>query len=107
MSEIKNITTINELQTIINDNTTVVADFWAEWCGPCRVYSPLVDRLADENESVTVVKVNVDEAPELAQAFQVQSIPTIIAWNGDIEKGRGMIGVRPYETLQAFASSAE
>lgn len=105
MSEIINVTSMEELKNIVENNETVVADFWAEWCGPCRMFSPLIDQLAAEAENVTVVKVNVDEAPAVAASFGVQSIPTVIAWNGKIENGKGHIGVMPYTALKEFVSA--
>lgn len=102
MSEIKNVTSLEELKEIIESNDVVVADFWAAWCGPCRAFSPLIDRLAVDDENVTVVKVDVDAAQDIAAAFQVQSIPTVFGWSGEISKGKKFIGVRPYETLQDF-----
>lgn len=79
--------------TITNDNfesevmkseKNVLLDFWASWCGPCRMVSPIVDEIAEENPDIKVGKINVDEQPELAGAFQIQSIPTIVA----IKNGR-------------------
>ena len=54
-----------------------ILDFWASWCGPCRMLSPIVDEIAEENDNIKVGKVNVDEQPELAQAFKVMSIPML------------------------------
>jgi thioredoxin 1 len=56
----------------------VLIDFYADWCGPCRMVSPIVDQIADENPQYLVAKVNVDESPELASAFGVESIPTLV-----------------------------
>ena len=60
----------------------VLLDFYADWCGPCRMVSPLVDEVAEENPQVLVGKINVDQEPELAQAFGVVSIPTLVVMKG-------------------------
>lgn len=78
---------------IIKSEKTVLLDFWATWCGPCRMMAPVVDEIADENESYLVGKVNVDDEPELAQAFGIMSIPTLVAMREGKEIGR-LIGVR-------------
>ena len=65
----------------------VLIDFWASWCGPCRMVSPIVDEIAEESPAgVKVCKVNVDEQPELAQQFQVMSIPTLLVMKEDVYK---------------------
>lgn len=63
---------------IKNSEKTVLLDFYADWCGPCRMVSPIVDEIANENPQYTVGKINVDEQPSLAQAFNVSSIPTLV-----------------------------
>lgn len=63
---------------ILKSQKTVLLDFWASWCGPCQMVSPTVDLIADENPQFTVGKVNVDEQPELAAAFKIESIPTLV-----------------------------
>ncbi|MEE0808507.1 MAG: thioredoxin [Acutalibacteraceae bacterium] len=67
---------------ILKTTKTVLLDFWASWCGPCRMVSPTVDLIADENPQFTVGKVNVDEQPELAAAFKIESIPTLVVLKG-------------------------
>ena len=68
----------NNFEEIKNSEKTVLLDFYAEWCGPCRMVSPIVDEIAKENEQYLVGKINVDEETELAQAFSVMSIPTLV-----------------------------
>ena len=66
-------------QEVLETNKTVLIDFWASWCGPCKMLSPIVDEIADEvDDSVKVCKINVDDERELAMEFQVRSIPTLV-----------------------------
>lgn len=77
----------------------VLVDFWAEWCGPCRMFSPIVDEFAEENPEVKVGKINVDEQPEIASRYGVMSIPTAILFkNGEVAET--LVGVQPKETLE-------
>ncbi len=69
----------NNFDLIINSEKPVLLDFYAEWCGPCRMVSPLIEQIADENPQYLVAKVNVDEEPELAAQFGVSSIPLLAA----------------------------
>ena len=77
----------------------VLVDFWAEWCGPCRIVSPTIERLARENLGrILTVKVNVDRKPQVAQAFEIQGIPTIMLfWRG--EPRMRLTGAYPYEAI--------
>ncbi len=76
----------------------VLLDFWAEWCGPCRMQSPIVDELAKERSDIKVGKVNVEEQRELAEKFEVESIPTLVI----LDKGKiknVLVGLHDKETL--------
>ena len=75
---VQNITNENFDEIVLRSDKPVLVDFWAEWCGPCRMVSPIVDEIAGERDDIVVGKVNVDEEPELAQRYRIMSIPTLI-----------------------------
>ena len=79
---------------VLNSDKTVLVDFWASWCGPCRMLSPVVDEIAEERADVKVGKVNVDDEEELAMRFGIMSIPTLIVFRGGEVKAQTM-GVQP------------
>ena len=75
----------NNFSEVINSGKKVLLDFWAPWCGPCRMVVPMVEEIAEERPDILVGKVNVDEQPELASQFGVMSIPTLVVMeNGQI-----------------------
>ncbi len=80
-----NVTKNNFQEEVMNSEKPVLVDFWASWCGPCRMVIPVVEQIAEENEDIKVVKVNVDEEQELAAQFGVMTIPTLmVVKNGEI-----------------------
>ena len=92
------ITTENFAQEVLHSDKPVLLDFWASWCGPCRMLSPIVDEIAEERTDIKVGKVNVDEQQELAATFNVMSIPTLIV----LDKGQVVnqsVGVRPKKQI--------
>lgn len=88
------ITKENFAQEVLQSEKPVLLDFWASWCGPCKMLSPVVDEIAEETADIKVGKVNVDEQPELARQFGVMSIPTLVLIkDGKIEQQS--VGVKP------------
>lgn len=86
---------------VIKSDKTVIVDFWASWCGPCKMLSPIVDEIAQEHPEIKVCKVNVDDEPELAQSFRIMSIPTLIVFKGG-KAVSSSVGLRPKSEIEAM-----
>ena len=97
MSVLK-ITNANFEAEVMNSEKPVLLDFWAPWCGPCRMVAPVIDKLAEERLDVTFGKVNVDEEPQLAARFGVVSIPTLVVMDGGAIVNMA-VGARPKEMI--------
>ncbi len=91
----------NFVDEVINSSVPVLVDFWAPWCGPCRMVSPIVDEIADEHTDIKVGKVNVDEEGELAMQYRVMSIPTLLVFKGG-KLTASSIGARPKADILAL-----
>lgn len=86
---------------VLKSDKPVLVDFWASWCGPCRAVAPVLDQIAEENDGVRIVKVNVDENQQVAYQFQVQSIPTFILFK-DGKMADRMMGAMPKAAFESF-----
>ena len=100
---IKKLNTQNFADEVLNASGTVLVDFYADWCGPCKMVSPIVDEIAAEQTEITVGKLNVDESNSLAAKYNVMSIPTLIVFKGGKETAR-IVGFRPKEAILAELS---
>ena len=104
MSEIK-LNAINFEYEVMKSDKPVLVDFYADWCGPCRMLGPVIEELANQRNDIKVCKLNVDENPELAQAFRVMSIPTLMVVNkGKIVQTSN--GFRPKEEIERMLQEA-
>lgn len=93
------LTNDNFSETVLRSGKTVLVDFWAEWCGPCRMLAPVIEEIARDHAEITVGKVNVDEQPALASMFGITSIPTVIVFkNGQVSDSS--VGFRQKSELE-------
>ena len=98
---VKTITKDNFEAEVLQAEKPVLIDFWAAWCGPCKMVSPIVDEIAEENDTIVVGKVNVDEEPELAMQFGIMSIPSLLVFKGG-EMVNKQVGAVPKEAILAM-----
>ena len=99
MSDLK--LTKDNFNQVLESDKKVLIDFYADWCGPCRMVSPLVDQIAEENPQYLVAKVNVDEEPELSASFNVSSIPMLVVMEGG-KVVNTALGARPKPQILAL-----
>ena len=101
MSAARSVTDASFEQDVLNSEKTILVDFWAEWCGPCRAVGPILDQIASEHaDKIEIVKLNVDENPQTAAKYQITSIPAMKVFQGG-EVVKTVIGAKPKPALEA------
>ncbi|MEA2255273.1 MAG: thioredoxin 1 [Solirubrobacteraceae bacterium] len=99
-ANIADVTDANFQAEVIESETPVLVDFWAPWCGPCRVVAPILEEIAQERTDLRIVKLNVDDNQQTAASFEVLSIPTLILFKGG-QVAKKVIGAYPKKRLEA------
>jgi len=101
MSAAPDVTDATFTDQVLNSEDTIMVDFWAEWCGPCRAVSPILDAIAAEHsDKIKIVKLNVDDNPEIAMKYQITSIPAMKVFKGG-EVVKTIIGAKPKPAIEA------
>ena len=95
------LTADNFEEEVLKSEKTVLVDFWATWCGPCRMLAPVIEEISEENTDIKVCKIDVDEEPELAAEYGIQSIPTLIVFK-DGKAVNKSVGVIPKDEIIAL-----
>ena len=106
MGSTRAVTDANFASDVLQSDTPVLVDFWAEWCAPCRKVEPVLEEIANEmGDKVRIVKLNIDENPETARAYRVMSVPTLTVFKGG-EPVQSVAGAKPKGDLIRFIESA-
>jgi len=101
MSTAHDVTDATFAEEVLNSKDTIMVDFWAEWCGPCRAVSPILDQIAAEHaDKIKIVKLNVDDNPQMAMKYQITSIPAMKVFRGG-EVVKTVIGAKPKPAIEA------
>jgi thioredoxin 1 len=101
LSNAKEVTDASFVDDVLNSSDTIMVDFWAEWCGPCKAVSPILDAIASEHsDKIKIVKLNVDDNPEMAMKYQITSIPAMKVFRGG-EVVKTIIGAKPKAALES------
>ncbi|BDI24198.1 thioredoxin [Herbiconiux sp. L3-i23] len=101
MSSLKEVSDQTFDQDVLNSGKTVIVDFWAEWCGPCRAVGPILEQIAVENsDKIEIVKLNVDDNPQTAAKYHITSIPAMKVYQGG-EVVKSVIGAKPKPALES------
>lgn len=105
MAQKTEVTTNTFKKEVLDSDKTVLVDFWASWCGPCRMLSPLVDQIAEENDDFKVCALDVDASPDVAGQYSVSAIPTLIVFKNGREVNRS-VGFIPKEQILSLVKNS-
>jgi len=103
---VEEVNAIETFDEVLKNNPAVFVDFFATWCGPCKMVSPIVDKVSEEVEGVKFIKVDVDQAMEAAQRYGIMSIPTLMAFKNGEAAGQ-IVGFVPEDQVKALAEKAK
>ena len=100
------ISSVSEYDALLKENKSVFVDFYADWCGPCKMLGPVVEQVAKENTDVCFAKVNIDHLPEIAERYGIMSIPTLLSFKDGEQVGSG-VGFMPKDSVQEIVDKAK